>query len=348
MTPQVLNPYDICNMLEAPNLSLDELAGFVQRTYGLPVKRIDFLPLGADVNTAVFRVVAGDADYFLKLRSGIFDETSVALPAFLASHGNAHIIPILPTTAGALWSRFERYTAILYLFVEGQNGFRVKLSPAQWHDFGAALKHVHTANVPANILNRIPIERYSPFARDAVDATLARLNTFNTDDAITLEVVALLRNQRDVIVDLVSRAGHLAQTLPSQRQDFVVCHSDIHAGNILIDRAGHLFIVDWDNPIRAPKERDLMFFGGGQGFVGYSAPEEQALFYAGYGETPIDQNALAYYRYERIVQDIAAFCDALLSSEGDGEDRRQSLKWLASNFDAGSVIDVAYAADQST
>lgn len=91
-----------------------------------------------------------------------------------------------------------------------------------------------------------------------------------------------------------------------------------------------------------------MFFGGGQGFVGYSAPEEQALFYAGYGETPIDQNALAYYRYERIVQDIAAFCDALLSSEGDGEDRRQSLKWLASNFDAGSVIDVAYAADQST
>lgn len=337
-------------MLEAPNLSLDELAGFVQGAYGVQINRIDFLPLGADVNTAVFRVSVSDADCFLKLRSGAFDETSVTLPALLTAQGNPHIIPIIPTAAGALWSRFERYAAILYPFIAGQNGFRVKLSPSQWHDFGAALKHVHTAHVPAAMLSRIPAEQHSPAARSAVAQLISQLDsrhTCSSDDAITQDLFALLRDKRDVIVDLVARADRLAQALQAQPQDLVVCHSDIHAGNILVDAAGHLFIVDWDNPIRAPKERDLMFFGGGQGFVGYGAEEEAALFFAGYGDCAINQNALAYYRYERIVQDIAAFCDAILSSEGDGEDRRQSLKWLKSNFDAGGVIDVAYAADRS-
>jgi hypothetical protein len=43
-----------------------------------------------------------------------------------------------------------------------------------------------------------------------------------------------------------------------------LCHSDIHAGNILIDVNDDFYIVDWDNPILAPKEHDLMFIGGGQ------------------------------------------------------------------------------------
>lgn len=332
-------------MLEAPNIPLDALAGFVQREYGLLVEEIVFLPLGADVNTAVFQVIANDGDHFLKLRSGAFDETSVLLPAFLASHGNAHIIPICPTTAGALWSHFEHYTVILYPFVGGQNGFHVKLSPAQWHDFSAALKHVHTADVPANLLNRIPVEVYSPAARIAVMETLQRLDDIRTNDAITQNVIALLRDKCTGVMDIIARASRLAHVLQSQPPAFVVCHSDIHAGNILIDHANHLFIVDWDNPIRAPKERDLMFFGGGQGFVGYTAEDERALFFVGYGDCAINQAALAYYRYERIVQDIFAFCNELLSGEGDGENRRQSLKWLTSNFDAGGVIDVAYAAD---
>ena len=83
-----------------------------------------------------------------------------------------------------------------------------------------------------------------------------------------------------------------------------MCHSDIHAGNILIDANGALYIVDWDNPVLAPKERDLMFIGGGQEFAGHTAQEEETLFYRGYGQTQIDPIALAYYRYERIIQDI--------------------------------------------
>ena len=103
---------------------------------------------------------------------------------------------------------------------------------------------------------------------------------------------------------------------------------------------GALYIVDWDEPILAPKERDLMFIGGAQGFQGVTAEEEERLFYQGYGPAQVDPAALAYYRYERIIQDIAAFCEQLLLTSEGGEDREQSYGYLASNFLPGNTIAV--------
>lgn len=32
-------------------------------------------------------------------------------------------------------------------------------------------------------------------------------------------------------------------------------------GNVLISKNGSIYIVDWDQPVMAPKELDLMFIG---------------------------------------------------------------------------------------
>ena len=74
--------------------------------------------------------------------------------------------------------------------------------------------------------------------------------------------------------------------------------------NVLLDGNESIYIVDWDDPIMAPKERDLMFIGGGVANVWNKLYEEQ-LFYEGYGLTDINTTISAYYRNERIVQDIA-------------------------------------------
>ncbi len=65
-------------MLERPNITNEEIAACLQEAYGLEVARVAFLPLGADVNTAVFSVTTpSETDYFLKLRRGEFVETAV-------------------------------------------------------------------------------------------------------------------------------------------------------------------------------------------------------------------------------------------------------------------------------
>lgn len=81
-------------MLEKPNLKDEKIIACVQEEFGLHVVQVAFLPLGADQNTAVYRVVTDDeTPYFLKLRRGVFDKTSVALPKFLNDQGITQIIP---------------------------------------------------------------------------------------------------------------------------------------------------------------------------------------------------------------------------------------------------------------
>ena len=127
-------------MLEKPDIPPEKIAACLQTAYGVTAVQIIFLPLGADQNTAVYRIETNDETaYFLKLRSGVFDKTAVTLPQYLHDQGIRQIITPLTTKAGQLCTRLDDFTAILYPFVNGRNGREVKLSAAQWAEFGAAL-----------------------------------------------------------------------------------------------------------------------------------------------------------------------------------------------------------------
>jgi spectinomycin phosphotransferase len=330
------------------DLQEERIAAFLRAQYGLRVVQVTFLPLGADRNTTVYRVLADEGRlYFLKLRSGFFDETSVALPRFLSEHGIAQIIAPLTNKSGQPWARLNDFIAILYPFVEGRDGYEIALSARQWADFGTTLKAIHTAGVPPALTAHIQQETYSSQWRVTVRKFLVRTANETFADPVAARLALFLQARRAEILDLVSRAERLALALQARSPEYIVCHSDLHAGNILMTASGSLYIVDWDNPILAPKERDLMFIGGGQ-FGNVRTPqEEETLFYQGYGQTQLDAYALAYYRYERIVEDIAAFCEQLLLNDDSAKDREQSLRYLISNFLPGNTMAIAYQSDKT-
>lgn len=335
-------------MLEKPDLSDEKIIACLHDEYGLPGIQLTFLPIGADPNSSVYRAVATNGTvYFVKLRRGVFDEPAVELPKWLSDQGVKQIIPPLATKIGHLWADLENFKVILYPFIEGRDGFAVALSDHNWHDFGVALKRLHTASIPSALGSRIQQETYSPQGRESIKRSLALVEHDTFDDPVATKLAAFLKTKRTEILDLVGRAERLALILQARAPEFVVCHSDVHAGNILLDRDGALYIVDWDNPIWAPKERDLMFVGGGQGFTGHTPQEEEILFYQSYGQTQIDPVALAYYRYERIVQDIAIYCEQLLLTTEGGEDREQSFGYLVSNFLPNQVLEITYKSDQT-
>jgi len=335
-------------VLEKPDIPDEKITACLRDQFGLLVVQAAFLPLGADRNTAVYRATAEDeTPYFVKLRRGVFDETAVTLPKFLSDRGIRQIIAPLATQTGQLWASLDAFKVILYPFVEGHNGYEVDLSDRHWGVFGTALKRIHTVVVPPALTSRIQQETYSPQWREIVKMFLERAEAEAFDDPVAVELAAFLKAKRAEILDLVGRAERLALALQARSPEFVLCHSDIHAGNILIDADDALYIVDWDNPILALKERDLMFIGGGQGFTGHTAQEEETLFYRDYGQTQIDPIALAYYRYERIIQDIAAFCEQIFSTTEGGEDREQSLRYLTSNFLPNNTIEIAYQSDKT-
>jgi spectinomycin phosphotransferase len=335
-------------MLEKPDFPDESITACLQSEYGLGVAAIAFLPLGADPNTAVYRVTADDGTaYFLKLRSGVFDETSVLLPKFLSDQGIPHIIAPLATTSGHLWAHLDAFKVILYPFVEGRNGYEVDLADHHWIEFGAALKRIHSVILPSALSSHIQRETFSPKWREIVTRFMVRIESDTYADPVAAQLAAFLQARRAEVLDLVERTDRCAQALHDHSPEFVLCHSDLHAGNVLITTDGVLYLVDWDTPLLAPKERDLMYAGGGQ-FANTRTPdEEERLFYRGYGQTLIDHNALAYYRYERIVEDIAVYCEQLLASTEGGSDREQSLRYLMSNFEPNGTIAIARQADKT-
>ena len=333
-------------MLEKPDLSDERIASCLQDAYGLHRVQVAFLPLGADPNTAVYRVIANDDTmFFLKLRRGIFDETSVALPKFLSDQGIAQIIAPLATQSGQLWTSVDAFKAIIYPFIEGRNGYVIDFSDRQWANLGTALKRIHTAGLPAALFGRIQQETYAPQGREIVKSFLERIEDDTFDDPTAVQLATFLKAKRDEVLDLVARAEWLSQSLQAHSPEFILCHSDMHAGNILIDADGALYIVDWDTPILAPKERDLMSVGGGLMGDWRTPKEEETLFYQGYGKAQIDPRALAYYRYERIIQDIAVYCEQLFLTNEGGKDREQALRYLMSNFLPNGTIEIAYESD---
>jgi spectinomycin phosphotransferase len=335
-------------MLEEPNIQDEVIIACLRDEYGLLAAHVEFLPLGVDRNAAVYRVVADDVPYFLKLRRGDFDEICVALPRFLSEEGMAHIMAPVTTETGRLWASLESFKAILYPLVEGRDGYQVGLSDRQWVEFGAALKSLHTAVLPPALKGRIRQETYSAQGRESVRTFLERAEDGPSEDPVDIQLNAFLQAKREKILDLVGRAEGLAQALQRQSPELTVCHSDLHAGNILIDAAHDAFyLVDWDEPVLAPKERDLMFVGGGLLGKWRTPPEEEKLFYQGYGPTQVDPIALAYFRYERIIQDIAVFCDRIFLKAESVEDREQSFHYLEFNFLPNDTIEIAYESDKT-
>ena len=329
-------------MLEPPVLSHDLLIAVLQEEWRIDARQLAFLPLGADLNSAVYRVATPNgAIFFLKLRAGPFDEIALAVPKFLSDAGIAQIIPPLPTLSGRLWATSGQFTAILYPFVEGLDGYRVALSDAQWRQFGAAMRRIHSATLPAELQARVPRETFSPRWRDTVRAFLVHVDQQTYPDPIAAQLATFLAEKRSEILELVERADRLGQALRSSPPPVVLCHADLHAGNLLIAEDGNVYIVDWDDPILAPRERDLMAAGSGLMGGWRTADDEERLFYSGYGDALVDPAALMYYRCERIVADIAVYCQQLLLTDEGGEDRPQALRYLMSNFAPGGTIELA-------
>lgn len=328
-------------MLEPPPISPDRISAHLSAARGLTVAALDFLPLGADVDTAVYRARCADAgDCFVKLRRGPFCMASVALLRRLADAGVRAIIPPLPDLGGKLVSALDEYAVIVYPFVEGRNAYERPLTDAQRRELGVALAAIHAANIPEAERGDAPTETYGPMWRNMAGELLQlaeRRGPF--PDEVAADMAAFMRRRARTIRKLIDRASALAQWLV-EMPPVVLCHGDLHAGNLHVADNGRIYIVDWDTLIFALSERDLMYVGAQIDRV-WPTKAEQAAFYDGYGPTVIYREAIAYYRCERAIEDIAAFGEALLLSGDGGADRAQSLRYFKSAFEPGNAVPTA-------
>jgi spectinomycin phosphotransferase len=109
--------------------------------------------------------------------------------------------------------------------------------------------------MPATITQNLRRVTYSSKWRDRVRMFLAKIADETFVDSVAIRLAAVVTARRAQITDLVDRADALTHRLTQHALPMVVCHTDIHASNLLIGGDGAVAIIDWDDPILAPKER---------------------------------------------------------------------------------------------
>ncbi len=260
-------------MLTRPDLADDAIIGCLQDCYGLAVSTVSFLPINVDPDCAVFRLVAIDGKaYFLKLRRRNFNPVAAEIPTFLHAQGIQGVMAPLATAGGALWARSQGFTWLLYPFFEGKTALRAGLSRAQWIALGRCMSAIHRAVLPAELAGRIPREDFAPRWRSLVRTLHRQATETAYSDPTATTLAGWWMTRRDEIMTILERAERLAGVLSRSAPDVVLCHADLHGNNVLVGAGENLAVVDWDEPILAPKERDLMFVGGGVGGV-WNRPE---------------------------------------------------------------------------
>jgi spectinomycin phosphotransferase len=335
-------------MREPPsNLADDALLDALRRAYRQAVTRITFLPLGHDSSAWVYRADAEDGTpYFLKVRTRVDNRPALAVPFALHEQGVTQVVAPLPAAGGELWASAGDYAIILYPFVEGRTGMEQGMSDAQWRAYGAVMRQVHAAAVPAELAAGMRREDFSPGWAPSLRAVDAAVAAGSLEGEERRDTAQFWTERRDTIHHLLERAESLGRRLAASALPLVLCHADVHTNNVLLEPDGRAWLVDWDETMLAPKERDLMFVLGGGISRALVSERDEALFLEGYGEAAADRLALAYYRYAWAVNDIGAYgAEVFLRPDLGPVTRRAALQSLRTLFAPGEIVSLALDAE---
>lgn len=332
-------------MREPSRIPEERLRAWVRDQYGLLPVTFEFLPLGLDSNAAVYRLVSEQGTpYLLKVKAGPFYEQGCLVPAFLRKQGITSVVAPVPTRNHALWTHIEEQTVIVYPFLDGETSW-TGMTDEQWKEVGSIFQQIHQVTLPPVSFASLRKETFDPteYARWVHTFEAQHVHTLGGNNRFEDALLSSWRAHRPTIHAVVASLEKLAGVLQKRTLPYVICHADLHPANLLRDADGHVFVIDWDEVMLAPKERDFLF-------VKASSADSAALpgspaFFQGYGQADIDWMALTYYRYERVVQDLIAFAQDVFFRDDVGEETKAaSAQFFDEVLAIGGEIDAAYSA----
>lgn len=342
-------------MLDRPALDDAAILGGLSEGFGLAVDRISFDPGGNDSAAWTYRAGTSAGDqYFVKVRRQP-RPAGVLVPRYLRAQGLTEVVAALPTRDGGAWLDLDGWCILVYPLIEAPSAMWAGLDDDGWTRLGAFAARLHATALPPDLASVLPREDFQPKS-NAMEAEVARhveaiADTASLDDT-SRHLVETWNRHVEAIERLVRRSEELgarirereATGIASRR---VVCHADLHTNNVLVLADGGLAIIDWDEVLLAPPERDLMFVRGAV-VAGVVTDRQATAFELGYGTGDADPLLIAWYRIDWAVQDLADFARRVLLDPDVGDaTRAKALELFAYVLKPGGEVDTAIAADDA-
>ena len=287
---------------------LARLVRVLREAYDLAVTALTPVPGGADTRARTLRATAaGGTTYAVRVSS-----EPTAAPAvldLLTRNGIVAVPAPRRTGAGQLSVPVPGGHLTVLEWVEGTADHRAGLTADQWIAFGRLLRRVHDTDPhPGTDAHRsLPIGTddlgWYDQTLEAVRSELAGHQ--QPDDPQIVALRSLWTTAADRIEAMRTRLHELAGELRLTTTRRVVCHTDPHLGNVVLDPRGGVHLIDWDDAAYDPVERDLMFVLGGVIADRPVRAAEQRWFFTGYGPVALDPALVTWFRGRRAIEDAA-------------------------------------------
>ncbi|WP_201447093.1 phosphotransferase enzyme family protein [Conexibacter woesei] len=305
------------------------LRAWVREDFGVELTSVEPVEHGADAAAEVRRGLASDGAGYAVKWSGGGTPVALLVAARLAECGVPGVLAPVATRAGRLWSEHDGRRLSLVPWAPGIGALDGELTARRWRRYGALLAQVHATPPSDAVLRTLPREPHDPERWAAPARALGpAVEAAAADAGATADplVRALAEQWRGgaaaVVAALLDRADALGRVLRAQQATEVVCHGDPHLLNVLVSGDEDVWLIDWDDAVLAPRERDLMFVLGGVLPFAPVGAQEQAWFFDGYGPVDVDPDRLAYYRCVRALEDLAGPAEEVLDVGGRGDRQR--------------------------
>ena len=303
-----------------PQIDQTSLIACVVAEYGVALRHLAYIPLGEASYS--FVAEAGDgARYILKVLDAsrlaqiTAQRMTFVLPLLHELRSKA-LLPNVPqpvfTAAGAPVAFCGDCRLVLLDYVEGDNPDCATLHrPNIWARLARDVAHLHLAT-EALELPCPEIETFEiPFETALLDG-MAALAEVTADDRPGHQALAsLLVPQADTVTAFLARLRELADLSRDLASSNVLCHTDIHRWNLLIDADDALTIIDWEGVKLAPAEHDLFAFNGDD------FPAFLDAYLGAGGVRDLHAETFGFYFYRRNLEDLTDYIVRILHENDD-------------------------------
>jgi len=307
-------------MKTEPSFDKKVLEQKIKEEYNFVVKNFKFIPEGEFASSYVI-LTESNEKYFLKLYfpSQLKEQKikklnfSIKIAYQLYNkHGINQIPHPLKTLKGAFKSQFQDAQMVLWNFIEGkvvsEKKSKTDIIAEKLAELLARI-HNSTSNLDLEQEHRLKFELVF---KDDLLASLREIATGTTStDKTFLRLQGLITPLMNDILQALTYLEELSDKLRKESpSSYVVCHTDPIRHNILIDKQGEIYLVDWDDAMFAPIEQDVWFYLNEKNSSSFKQKYKEISKIKG-----INEDMVIYLFYERTLADLTDWVYRILFEE---------------------------------
>ncbi|MGY4884347.1 MAG: phosphotransferase [Nanobdellota archaeon] len=318
--------------MQSESINNNEIERFLNSKYGIKSNKIKFLSSAEDGD--YYKVSSKDNAYFLKiyLTGKIFSKSKKELSSineFLYNlrekYGFNHAHAPVRNKDKKTISSFKGRPFILLEFIPGENP--KELTIKDYEKLGKIISKLH--NLPKAHFKNIKSDRFNFSLEKKIFNILNILEKSNFKQRTSASRLKdLFVGNKKFIAELFTFLKKESLYIKGKKKDYVICHGDLHKGNILKSNKG-IFIIDWEHLKLALPEQDLMWFREKDGI--------KKQFYGPYldglnKKYVFDKRAMKFYTLKKGMEEFVFFSTSILSGKRDETDSNKKIDFMDRQF----------------